>query len=238
MDNDKNPNFEEGGGEQSGTAPRARNRTVMLTPEVTGEVRARLAQENVPAAPGLPVGSGAEAPGQAPSGTYTPAGSGGFSVNQQKAAPNGLGIDPSQIVPQSPTSAAQPVKAGVDGVVWAKETAVVGFLVSYDSNENGDVFELRKGRLIVTSEAAAGGNFLVINDDSVSPMHAILRVASGGEVQVLDQLSEHGTRIVCAGGEEEELSGDKGVISHGDRVFFGDRKFHVCLISVDEETGV
>ena len=47
MENDKNPDFddEKEGEYTSEPAPRARNRTVMLTPDITGEVRARLARE-------------------------------------------------------------------------------------------------------------------------------------------------------------------------------------------------
>jgi len=67
-------------------------------------------------------------------------------------------------------------------------------------------------------------------------MHAIVRICEGGEIQVLDQLSEYGTKIMKAdSGEEEELSGDKGSIGHGDMILFGKRKFHVCLVSRVEE---
>ena len=125
---------------------------------------------------------------------------------------------------------------GRDGLVWHKKTPIVGFLVSYDTNPNGDVYELRSGRLIVTAESAGQGNYLLLKDESVSPMHAILRINPNGEVQVLDQLSEFGTRIKRFGSEEErELSGDKGTVEHGDIVSFGNRKFHVCMIATPPE---
>lgn len=116
-------------------------------------------------------------------------------------------------------------------VTWKQETQIVGFLVTFDHNKNGSYIPLRTGRLIVTSESEGNGSVLLINDSSVSPMHAIMRVASGPSVQVLDQLSESGTRIIrFADGQEELLSGEKANLLHGDTVFFGDRKFHVCLI--------
>jgi len=88
---------------------------------------------------------------------------------------------------------------------------------------------------MITSQAAPGSNCLVIKDDSVSPMHAIMRISSGGEIQVLDQLSEFGTKIMRFGStEEEQLSGDKGAVEHGDIIKFGNRKFHVCVIAVGE----
>ena len=120
-------------------------------------------------------------------------------------------------------------------VVWGKQSPIVGFLVSYDSNPNGSVFELRSGRMIVTSEAPGTGNFLVIQDESVSPMHAIMRISAGGEVQVLDQLSEFGTRIKRFGADdEEELSGDKSTVEHGDTLKFGNRSFHVCIVPIND----
>ena len=50
MDNNKHIGLETAreqadGAEENENAPRARNRTVMLTPDITGQVRARLAQE-------------------------------------------------------------------------------------------------------------------------------------------------------------------------------------------------
>ena len=163
----------------SGPAPRARNRTVMLTPEMTGQVRARLAQESTP-------------------GFITePPSNGGFSSNVTVQHTPKLSYEPpraetphrASAPATAPSSAAQPQ-------AWVKETPVVGFLVSFDSNENGEVHFLKVGRLIITSEtSSSGGNQLLLNDESVSPMHAILRMSSQGEVQVLDQLSEFGTKI-------------------------------------------
>lgn len=116
-------------------------------------------------------------------------------------------------------------------ITWKQESQLVGFLVTFDHTKNGSYIPLRTGRIIVTSESEGNGNVLLINDSSVSPMHAIMRVSGGPSVQVLDQLSESGTRIVrLADGQEEFLSGEKANLLHGDIVFFGDRKFHVCLI--------
>ena len=110
----------------------------------------------------------------------------------------------------------------------------MGFLVSFDSNPNGDIYELRSGRLIVTSEPAAGGSYIVVADESVSPMHAILRISASGEVQVLDQLSEFGTHIKRFGAEEEEhISGEKSTIEHGDVIKFGNCTFHVCILALN-----
>lgn len=219
MDNEKNlmPEDESGSEDyQRESAPRARNRTVMLTPEVTGEVRARLAQDLERPAP--PRSSGFETPQPSYGGTREP---------RPAAVPGPA--------PQQPNPAPREAYSMKETIIWAKETPLVGMLVSYDENKNGQIFELRAGRLIVTSDSASTGSILFLNDKSVSPMHAIMRVSGSGEIQVLDQLSEYGTRIHrAATGEEQELSGDKCTLEHGDVVKFGDRSFCVCIINRGE----
>ena len=218
MSNEKHPGFGVTDESEVGSepAPRARNRTVMLTPDITGEVRARLAQEmgHAPAAPANARGStGFESP---VSSSYSPAG-------------KGFGTPTSVAAHAAPQAHAQ--KRG-EATYFAQESMLVGFLVSFDTNPNGTVFELRSGRLIVTSESPGAGSYLLIQDNSVSPMHAIIRVTNSGEIQVLDQLSEFGTRVQRFGSEkEEELSGEKTSLEHGDVIKFGNRKFHVCIIA-------
>jgi hypothetical protein len=121
-------------------------------------------------------------------------------------------------------------------IVWKNPSQLVGFLVSYDNDPLGSFVELRKGRLLITSEGDVSGNCLIVNHDTVSPMHAIMRIVDGSSVQILDQLSEHGTHIVRGGtgqdaGETVLLSGDKASLRNGDILSFGDRKFHVCLVT-------
>jgi hypothetical protein len=144
---------------------------------------------------------------------------------------------------QIPVAEAPKVHTYVQGVTmtsnheeifWKNDGPLVGFLVSFDHNPRGSYVELRTGRLIVSSQREESGSCLVVPDPSVSPMHAIMRVASGGILQVLDQLSESGTRIIHSGSNKETfLSGEKTNVGHGDVVFFGERKFHVCLVMAD-----
>lgn len=123
-------------------------------------------------------------------------------------------------------------------VYWKSCTPLVGFLVSFDYEATGSYLELRTGRLIVSAQPDAASNCLVLSHESVSPSHAVMRVAAGGSIQVLDQLSESGTRIrKFDTGEELLLSGDKAVLSHGDVVSFGERNFHVCLVMGNSSQG-
>ena len=242
MDNEKDLDLaqeEESEGESFApveTATRARNRTVMLTPDVTGEVRARIAgdfQQQMQQPFSTPAAEHRTSMPTASSPRPSVGMSGGMA--ERVGLPGGFHQPSPQpqaayVTPVAPSPA--PARHENSGVIWTKESPLVGFLVSFDENKCGEVFDLRTGRLIVTSEAAATGNFLIIKNESVSPMHAILRVGKGGEIQVLDQLSEHGTKISRFGSSElEELSGEKTTVEHGDIVWFGERKFHVCVIA-------
>jgi hypothetical protein len=123
-----------------------------------------------------------------------------------------------------------------DRIFWKAESPLVGFLVTYDHDPKGSYVELRQGRLMVSNQRETSGSCLMVLGESISPMHAIMRVAPGGVVQVLDQLSEAGTRVKHIGQTEEEfLSGEKSTVSHGDMIFFGDRKFHVLLVIGEED---
>ena len=228
MDSTKQGGFNDSGSDKEEefaleSGARARNRTVMLTPEITSQVRSRLAKEMDPAPPPAHGFRGAEAAGGS---TYSPAG----GHAHHEAPP------PPAYTPAPPSRAAVSAHGARPLAVWGKLSPVVGFLVSYDKNPNGDVYELRSGRLIVTSEAAAAGNYMLVEDPTVSPMHAIMRISARGEIQVLDQLSEHGTKIRRFGSkDEQELSGDKSSLEHGDVIKFGERAFHVCLVTRGDE---
>lgn len=115
-------------------------------------------------------------------------------------------------------------------IEWLRPSKFVGFLVAFDGESFGNYVELREGRLAVSSEFNASENCLVISDASISPMHAIMRIGSDGSVLILDQLSEHGTRIRRGGdSKEESLMGDKSSLNHGDMVIFGECTYYVCI---------
>ncbi len=248
MTNEDDMNFENTNEEvledsTNSNAPRARNKTVMLSPDVTGEVRARLAEdlrlkaeEGVPQIPSstggeiATAGSGVFLNGNSEK-TTQPSLKSSFGVGQGANA-NAFSQPSKPVIPTAPAQDAQQGFAeDVDRVVYNKIGKVVAFLVSYDKDEKGDVFELRTGRMIITSEMGGTGNYLYIKDESVSQMHAILRITEDSPVQVLDQLSEHGTVVIRhADSETIELSGDKSELYHGDVLKFGDRAFTVCII--------
>jgi FHA domain len=292
MDNDKKRGGADAGAGESDNTIRARNRTIMLTPEMTGHVRARLVTPSSSVTTPLLAGgeemedsdtpqpsfrSGGWQPAPPPEWNGSQSGgssgeddndwtrpigvgeaeveSGGFEASSDapedqwtKSSPPPAAAPPYREEPvqearpaqttalptsrsSAPIRSAPSVDKDGDFVIWRSSTALCGFLVTFDHNDMGDYIELRSGRLIVTSEEEGNGNLLCIRDQSVSPMHAIMRVTAGSELQVLDQLSESGTKVFRLGSDEEEfLSGEKAALKHGDVVVFGDRKYHVCLL--------
>ena len=270
---DKKDLIHGGADSEGGTAPRARNRTVMLTPEMTGQLRSRMVRdalqrevdEGVQSEPSVheeveqplqhtqPVMQHSFQPVESHDhGFVRPRDTAKIQaaslVHAEEPAPHAHSAvsyaasgyttqpepehQPVQHVQQK-LAAPHPVEEEEpsEGVCWSKKTPIVGFLVSYDREENGEVIELRQGRLMITSEKIAHGDYLIIHDETVSPMHAILRITASGEMQLLDQLSEHGTKIRKLGSEEEdELSGDRCTVGHGDLITFGKRSYHVCLV--------
>lgn len=161
----------------------------------------------------------------APRGASAPnAGSPVFSVQPGVGA--GSGIVPQANIPQQSGTPQQAVVRSK-----APEAKIVGFLISFDKNAYGEVYELRAGRWLLTSRPTDHGDYILVEDDTISPLHAIIRVSKDGKLQVLDQLSEFGTFHSPGGKNNEvEISGSMAAIQHGDIVRFGKRHFVVCTV--------
>ena len=262
MDEKDNYQFDEKGDQKPDQSTRARNRTVMLTPDITGQVRAKLSQSAVHTV--SPTASPYSARENDVAATIAPQGAapvqGFYSQVVQPSAVETQGpiaqpvrsapvaeaprreyvAEPARTIAASVAVSAPVVATSArsfpDLAVWANDATLVGFLVSYDRNSLGEVCSLRTGRMIVTSIAQSNGNYLLIEESTVSPLHAIMRITATGEIQILDQLSESGTFIRRFGSEDEiELSGEKSFLEHGDTVRFGERTFHVTVIVRGEE---
>jgi len=111
------------------------------------------------------------------------------------------------------------------------KTKIIGFLISYDKDENGEVFHIRKGRKLITSRPTEHGQYMLIEHPSVSPLHAIIRTTKDNKIQIMDQLSEHGTAITRLGSNEEvEVAGGLETVENGDILRIGEIRFLVFLL--------
>ena len=254
---------------ESTIASRARNRTVMLTPDVAGQVRSLITGEGDAGTAAArrdalnellpPAHPDFERPRGPPSGRASGPRGGGIpessspwkNVTEPLPQPGRPQFGPSGpmhsvstnfplpsremrsadlrtshggVASEQPMSAPAPRKRAV-------KSKIVGFLISYDKDQFGEIFELRTGRWLITSRPIEHGEYLLMEDDSISPLHGILRVTDDGKIQILDQLSEFGTGVTPAGATtENEVAGAMTNIHHGDLVRFGKRRFVTCLV--------
>jgi len=117
----------------------------------------------------------------------------------------------------------------------APKSRIIAFLISFDKNRHGEIFELRVGRWIISSRPIEHGEHILIDDETISPLHGILRITEEGKIQVLDQLSEFGTGVTPFGSTDEtEVVGAMIAISHGDVIRFGKRRFMTCVVPTIE----
>lgn len=241
----------------TGTSSRARNRTVLLTPEITGQVRSMLGGGGEPArertardplADLLPPLSGTESPSPRPSkmfqesqpdyGSDLPSET-GRAVEDDRDPTGKMRLSGQtrvqNVQPQpAPSFSVKPAarqQAQSNVVARSPQSKIVGFLISFDHNKFGEVYEIRAGRWLLTSRPTDHGDYILIDDETISPLHAIIRATREGVVQILDQLSEYGTAVVSAGStEEQEVTGSLVGVDHGDVVRFGERRFVVCMV--------
>ena len=259
--------------EQADTASRARNRTVMLTPEMTGQVRALLNTDKIAGNEEFPDNK-TEVDDYLPPSSWSNSfeehldtkvvskdleeiipppnkvsderifgsGSGfgeGFSERNFQTSINKVETkgetmhdmdthkQPAYAVNAAPSStsvSSQPL------VAKKRKGKVIAFLISYDKEKNGEVYELSSGRWFITSKPTDHGEYILVEDETVSPSHAIIRATESGKIHVLDQLSECGTFVVTPGSSQEDEAIGQVALEHGYMVRFGNRRFMVCLV--------
>ena len=265
--------------EQTDSASRARNRTVMLTPEMTGQVRAVLNKDKLdiknPPVPGSdavkdllpPMGWGGEEETDGGFSSFQPVIKSAptpieddFAEGNEKieSAPRfGQGFNETEVqmvresglksgdtmhdmdTHQRPSFTVNPAKKDItpasshalQPVAPKRKGKVIAFLVSYDKEKTGEIFEVSAGRWLITSKPTEHSDYIMLEDETVSPLHAFIRATDNGKVQVLDQLSEFGTFVIAPGAtQEEEITGAMVALEHGSIVRFGNRRFVVCII--------
>ncbi len=144
----------------------------------------------------------------------------GFSFNPKNAVNNNV-----------TATATASTNNGIKPVTRQRRGKIIAFLVSFDTEPNGEIYEIAAGRWLITSKPSEHSDYILIEEDTISPLHAFIRAMENGRIQVLDQLSEYGTFVTAPGSdEEEEIAGAMATLEHGSVVRFGNRRFVLTLV--------
>lgn len=108
---------------------------------------------------------------------------------------------------------------------------LVGWLVSYQLDEQGFFHEIRAGRSMITSEKIQGVKVLSLTDKSISKPHAAVKATPRHKVLLVDIFSENGSYIQRSGSDNENMVTGPVKLEHGDWIRIGNNnRFQVCLI--------
>ncbi|MCB0345647.1 MAG: FHA domain-containing protein [Bdellovibrionales bacterium] len=117
-----------------------------------------------------------------------------------------------------------------------EDGGLLGWLVHYDEDGDGEAIEIRTGRFFICNEQLKDTD-LVIDDDSLSTPHCVVKASFGEGLIVQDLLSEAGTFIKRAE-EDNFLQYEEAVpVEHGDWVRLGNYEMLVCLVDLPEPKG-
>lgn len=184
--------------------------------------------------PGLSTNNGVDLNGTEASSPTAPAHSmgGAIATGVTSSPAPGVSQTPSPVsAPQVQMAAGSPSMVAEQKSKVVAKSKIIGFFISFDKSENGEVYEIRSGRYMLSSRSAGQEDYIIIQDESISALHAIVRATDDGKIQILDQLSEFGTGVIPVGKvTEDDVSGSMVSVKHGDRVRFGKRKFVVCCV--------
>lgn len=119
----------------------------------------------------------------------------------------------------------------------SSSSRLVGWLVSYGIDSLGASYEIRAGRLLISSTPTSDVRTISVTENSVSSPHLAMSATSKHQILIQDIFSEHGTFVLKAGaGKEQRITGPTP-LHHGDWLRIGEKmRFQVCLIDFGKRT--
>ncbi len=114
---------------------------------------------------------------------------------------------------------------------------LIGWLVTYANDEQGEAHELRSGRTLISSQnGAKNTSFIALSSKTVSSPHSAIHASRKHNVQIQDIFTESGTFLTRSGKTNEEKIQGTIDLHHGDRIRFGrDVSFQLCLIEAPQK---
>ena len=155
------------------------------------------------------------------------------SRKRRKRKKKKRGVD-TDVVRELRDDGVEPVsRKSTDEVVFEKPEdmpgRLFGWLVSY-GDPCGQAIELREGQYFVSKDRLKESD-LLLDDQSVSTPHCVLRVGVDTGFEAQDLMSERGVFVRSRDSDVYRREHDRVTIEHGDWLRFGDVEFLVSLIA-------
>lgn len=132
---------------------------------------------------------------------------------------------PVATVPKPP-----PVAKPIEPVESAGQGVLVGWLISY-RDPRGVAIELREGKFFVTRNSFKDAD-MVIDDESISTPHCLVRIQSPGRVELQDMMSDTGLAVKRPGAKDFSIE-ERAKLSHGDWIRIGALEYLVSLVPTE-----
>ena len=119
----------------------------------------------------------------------------------------------------SKTAIHQPMESSknLDKKINSSDRKLVGWLVTFSSNNAGDDYQLREGRTIIGGDSDCD---ISLTDNEVSGKHATI-LFRNNKFRIKDELSTNGTRL----NDDIDLMGEHEDLHDGDIIFIGKTEF-------------
>lgn len=113
----------------------------------------------------------------------------------------------------------------------APSNRLIGWLVSYELENQGKAFEIRAGRTLVSADSEGRSRLISINASGVSSPHLALSASPKHTVLVQDIFSDQGSYITKADSTDERPVRGAVELQHGDWLRIGPKtRLQLCLI--------
>lgn len=103
------------------------------------------------------------------------------------------------------------------------------WLIHYGDNPKGAGIEIRNGQFFIGSERLREAD-IVIDNESISTPHILVKAGISEGIVVQDLMSEHGTLVKRAGESSYQEHKDPVEVSHGDWLRLGEYEVLVCIV--------
>lgn len=108
-------------------------------------------------------------------------------------------------------------------------TPLVGWFIGYGETKAGLTYEVRTGRFLITKEALLDSD-VVLEDDTLSTPHCILKASADDGISIQDLMSENGTSVKKSNRAKFQTCDGPTPLNSGDVIKLGGTEMLVVLV--------